>query len=139
MRYIHLFLVASFLAFFITTEVGCGERMDRRARISRFTDSPLIPIGRAERDMSGKITYRLSSLVQKTEDEVYVDIEVMNGTARGFRSASCVITFLGRDGARKRVRWNMGPLKESEHKRVNLRTDVDYKVEDIQVSLQTTM
>jgi hypothetical protein len=33
----------------------------------------------------------------------------------------------------------MGPLKESEHKRVNLRTDVDYKVEDIQVSLQTTM
>ena len=139
MKYLHLALTGFFLAGLLTAEVGCGERMARRARISSFTDSPLIPIGRAERDMSGRITYRLSSMEQKKESEVYADIEVMNGTARGFRSAAVVVTFLGRDGARKRVRWNMGPLKESEHKRVTVRTDIDFKVEDLQVSIQTSM
>lgn len=89
--------------------------------------------------MSGRITYRLSTMEQKKENEVYADIEVMNGTARGFRAASVIITFLGRDGARKRVRWNMGPLMEGEHERVSVRTEVDFKVEDLQVSIQTTM
>jgi len=137
-RITSVLVVLSLLALALG-EIGCQRRTSRRARIERFSDTPVIPIARAERQMSGKITYRLSSLVQKTDDQVYADIEIMNGAARGFRSCNVIVTFIGRDGAKKRVRWNLGPLFESDTERLSIKTSVDFKVEDLQVAVQTTM
>jgi hypothetical protein len=137
-RITSVLVVLSLLALALG-EIGCQRRTSRRATTERFSDTPVIPIARAERQMSGRITYRLSSLVQKTDDQVYADIEIMNGVARGFRSCSVIVTFIGRDGAKKRVRWNLGPLYESETERVTVKTSVDFKVEDLQVAVQTTM
>ena len=138
MRRLSVLLLLLVFGAVCLAQVGC-QRNARRARIERFSDAPIIPISKAERQMSGRITYRVSSLVQKKEDEVWADIEIMNGAARGFRSCAVIVTFVGRDGARKRVRWNLGPLWESETERVSVKTAVDFKVEDVQVAVQTTM
>ena len=127
------------LVALLVFEVGCSQRTARRARIDRFSDAPLVPVGRSDIPRSGKVTYRISSLEQSEGGKAYADIELMNGSARGFRSANVVVTFLGRDGASKRVRRALGPLYEGATERVVVRSTLDFDVEDIQVAVQMTM
>ncbi len=131
-------LVAALVAL-VALDAGCVQQSARRPRIDRFSDAPLVPVGRSDIPRSGKVTYRISSLEQSEGGQAFLDIDLMNGSARGFRSANVVVTFLGRDGASKRVRRALGPLFEGATERVVVRSTLDFDLEDVQVAVQMTM
>ena len=97
---------------------------------------PTIPITRSERERPNKITYYLASMTQK-EDRVVIDMDLMNGLARGFQAVTVWVTLLGSQGEKHRVPYALGPLGPHAQDHVVVKAEgITYLVDDIQVGVQ---
>lgn len=100
------------------------------------TRVPTLPIARAERERPNKITYYLASMTQKDE-QVIIDLDLLNGMARGFQSVTVWVTLLGTQGEKQRVSYILGPMGPHAQDHVIVKADgITFAVDDLEVGLQ---
>ena len=128
-----LFLFAS-LAFSLPLSLACDTRRPGGYRPTQRV--PTMPISRSERERPNKITYYLASLTQKQE-RVIVDLDLMNGMARGFQACTVWVTLIGPRGEKHRVSYPLGPLGPHAQDHVIVKAEgIVFQVDDIEVGVE---